>query len=389
MENRIKHHIELPEDILKIKDIFKKNGHELYVVGGAVRDAINGIEPKDYDLATDAHPDKVESMLTGIYRMLPIGKAFGIWQANTPTGEFEIATFREDIGSGRRPDDVKFTTIEEDVKRRDLTINALFYDTDTEEIVDFVGGIEDLKNGIIRAVGDPTERFNEDRLRILRAIRFAGITGSELDEKMDASLKNDSSLGGISGERIREEFTKGIIKSASTKYFLNLIDKYNLFDWIFPEMIINKNYIENNNPILVISTLLLENDLSKISNILNRASYSNSDIENIKFLVSLPLLDEDSIYEMKKSHSKTTLSDEEILEFANINNLNTKLINSFLKYQTSVTGRDVMNIYNIEQGPDVGKYIKRLELEKFKDMYNSNESYKFKHIVPFKKYNIM
>ena len=388
MENRIKHHIELPEDILKIKDIFKKNGHELYVVGGAVRDAINGMEPKDYDLATDAHPDKVESMLTGVYKMLPIGKAFGIWQANTPTGEFEIATFREDIGSGRRPDDVKFTTIEEDVKRRDLTINALFYDTDTEEIVDFVGGIDDLKNGIIKAVGDPTERFNEDRLRILRAIRFAGVTGSELDEEMDESLKNDSSLEGISGERIREEFTKGILKSASTRYFLNLIDNYNLFYWIFPEMIINKNYIEHNNPILVIATLLLENDLSKISNILNRASYSNSDIENIKFLVSLPLLNEDNIYEMKKSHSKTTLSNEEILEFANINNLNTKLINSFLKYQTSVTGRDVMDIYNIEQGPDVGKYIKRLELEKFKDMHNSNESYKFKHIVPFKKYYI-
>ena len=203
--HRVKQDIDLPEDILAIQSEFKKNGYKLYLVGGAVRDAISGIKPKDYDLATDALPDEVERILSPKYKMLPIGEKFGIWLVVTPADEYEIATFREDVGQGRRPDSVKFTTIENDVKRRDLTINALFYDIETGEIVDLVGGINDLKTGVVRAVGDPTERFNEDRLRILRAIRFAGITGSELDKSIHDSLTKDASLEGISKERIRDE----------------------------------------------------------------------------------------------------------------------------------------------------------------------------------------
>ena len=387
MKNRIKYNIDVPEDILKINDIFRKNGHELYLVGGAVRDAISEITPKDYDLATDALPDEVEKMLGGTYKMLPIGKAFGIWQANTPSGEFEIATFREDIGSGRRPDAVSFTDIEGDVKRRDLTMNALFYDIDKKEIVDLVGGIEDLKNGIIRSVGDPAERFNEDRLRILRAIRFAGITGSELSKEMDSFLKNDSALTGISGERIKDEFDKGIIKSISTVYFLNLIDHYNLYDSIFPGLDINTNYIEDNDPTIVISTLLKNNDIHKTGKILNSLSYSNSEIENIKFLISLLSLSEENAYELKKSQKRTNLTDEQILNFSKINNINDKLINSFLKYDTTITGDDVMKTHNIKPGPEVGKYIQQLELDKFKDAYNTSESYRPKHIKSFLSFN--
>ena len=171
---RIKFELEVPNDIKIIHHIFSDNGFKLFIVGGSIRDALLGKSPKDWDLATDAIPDKVESMMeeAGL-RTLATGKAFGVINVFTDTDEFEIATFREDIGSdGRRPDSVKFTTIEGDVLRRDLTINALFFDLDTSEIVDMVGGVEDLKKGIIRTVGDAAERFEEDRLRILRAIRF-------------------------------------------------------------------------------------------------------------------------------------------------------------------------------------------------------------------------
>lgn len=174
-EDRIKTDIPVPEDIKKIKDIFVKNGHKLFVVGGAVRDALLGKTPKDWDLATDAVPDKVEAMMKGAgLRTLPTGKAFGVINVFTDDDEFEIATFRGDgeYTDNRRPDSVTFTDIETDAKRRDLTCNALYYDIDTNEVVDLVGGVEDIKNGVVRTVGNPADRFKEDPIRIMRFIRF-------------------------------------------------------------------------------------------------------------------------------------------------------------------------------------------------------------------------
>ncbi len=378
--HRVKQDINLPKDILMIQDEFKKNGYKLYLVGGAVRDSISGIKPKDYDLATDALPDEVERILRPKYKMLPIGEKFGIWLVVTPTDEYEIATFREDIGQGRRPEAVKFTTIENDVKRRDLTINALFYDIETGEIVDLVGGINDLKTGVVRAVGDPTDRFNEDRLRILRAIRFAGITGSELDKSIHDSLTKDASLEGISNERIRDEFLKGLAKSSSVVYFMNLLDKYNLFNWIFPKLNINGNYIEEKDYILNLATLLKENDSIELSKILNQQTYTRKEIANILFLLSLLYLNEDNAYEIKKKQGTSDLTNDQILKFADYNKLDTSLIKRFLKYQTGVTGKEVIDKYQVKPGPEMGKYIKQMELDRFKEI---QESIQLKYIKRF------
>jgi tRNA nucleotidyltransferase/poly(A) polymerase len=157
MQNRIAKSIEMPQDILDISSIFKKNGKDLYLVGGAVRDSVIGKSPKDFDVATNATPDEVIGMLGGNYKVMEVGKAFGVIAVITtefPDG-IEVATFREDIGSGRRPNEVRFTDIESDVKRRDLTINALFYDLKTHEIVDYVGGINDIDYTQIEPVLHP------------------------------------------------------------------------------------------------------------------------------------------------------------------------------------------------------------------------------------------
>lgn len=370
-ESKIKMSIPIPKDIINIKDVFVKNGYKLFVVGGAVRDALLGKTPKDYDLATNAVPDKVESMMQKAgYKTLETGKAFGVINVFTDNDEYEIATFRKDIGSGRRPDGVDFTTIDQDVKRRDLTINALFYDIDTGEVVDLVGGVDDLKNGIVRTVGSAEERFGEDRLRILRAIRFAGRFGSGLDPTVDAALKKDNSLEGISSERIRDEFLKGIKTAKNTKDFLNLISKYKLWGGIFPGLNISNKFIEEKDPILVVSELLIGNDLVNLSKQLNKLTYSSNENKAITFLVAFTNFDDiNGVYKMKKLFDKSGVTTEQLRVFNSINNiLPTNVVDKFINFKLSVTGKDVQDELGIKPGPEMGQAIEKMEINNFKKL---------------------
>ena len=176
----------IPQSVKELHELFELNGKKLYVVGGAVRDFLSGDKPKDFDLATDALPDEVLSILGRKYRTNLQGKAFGVvvvYTEDEPAG-MEIATFREDVSKGRNPEVKLGVTIEDDVKRRDLTYNALFYDLGKREIIDLVGGISDWENKITRMVGDPLERIDEDSLRILRAFRFASRYGTPLSDDL-------------------------------------------------------------------------------------------------------------------------------------------------------------------------------------------------------------
>jgi tRNA nucleotidyltransferase/poly(A) polymerase len=370
LEQRIKFDIPIPRDIQQIKDVFKQNGFKLYVVGGAVRDALLGKTPKDYDLATDAVPDKVEEIMAKAnFKTLPTGKAFGVINVFTSEGEYEIATFREDLSGGRRPDAVSFTDIEGDVKRRDLTINALFYDIDTHEIVDLVGGVEDLKNGIVRTVGAPEDRFGEDRLRILRAIRFAGRFGNQLDPSTDAALQKDASLEGISGERIRDEFIKGIQSAKSQKSFFQMLDKYKLFDWIFKGLNVNREAFTNGDDyILLLARLLKNNNLDVLRKKLNELKYSVDEIKAITFLIAMLKLDVETAVTLKKAQQHSGVSPEQIQKFGKVEGIDQKLLDAFEKFRLTVSGPEVMEKLGLKQGPEVGKAIQKIETDNFKKL---------------------
>lgn len=369
-ESRVKMDIPIPNDIREIKDVFVKNGFKLFVVGGAVRDALLGKTPKDYDLATDATPDQVEQIMSDAgFKTLPTGKAFGVINVFTDEDEYEIATFRKDIGSGRRPDSVEFTTIDQDVKRRDLTINALFYDIDTSEVVDLVGGIKDLKNGVIRTVGAAEDRFGEDRLRILRAIRFAGRFGSDLDPAVDKALRKDASLEGISPERIRDEFLKGLKTTKSVKQFLDLIDRYNLFDWIFRGLSVSKTKLEERDPMILLAFLLRDNDPQVLGKTLNKLTYSANEVKGITFLVAFQQFDDPKeVYVFKKQHMNSGISGEQVRKFAKLIGFDQKIADAFADFKLSVTGADAQREMGVKAGPEMGDAIKKMEANNFMEM---------------------
>ena len=372
MESRVKFNLSVPSDILEMKDVFVKNGFKLFVVGGAVRDAVLGKTPKDWDLATDATPDQVEEIMkrAGL-RTIPTGKQFGIINVFTDDDEYEVATFRKDssTGDGRRPDSVEFTTIDQDVKRRDLTINALFFDIDTNEIVDLVGGISDLKKGIVRTVGNPEDRFDEDRLRILRAIRFAGRFGSELEPNVDAALKKDAGLDKISPERIRDEFLKGIKTSRSIKHFLGLLDKYNLFDWVFKGLNVNKTFLEERDPMVLLAFMLKDNDPKVLGKVLNQLTYSAAETKAITFLVAFQQFSNpNDVYIFKKLHMNSGVSEQELKKFAKLIGFDQKTVDAFSDFKLSVTGDDATKQMGVKPGPEMGGAIKKLEADNFKAM---------------------
>lgn len=197
----------------------QRHGHTAYLAGGCVRDALLGQCPKDYDVATDATPDTVQALFP---KSAAVGAAFGVVLVYTPAPRgqprwnTEVATFREEsaYSDGRRPDHIRFTNAEHDAQRRDFTINGLFAQPDpahpgdpqADTIIDYVGGRDDLSAGLIRAIGDPGERFGEDYLRMLRAVRFAARLGFTIEPKTSAAIRAHARyLGQISRERIGQE----------------------------------------------------------------------------------------------------------------------------------------------------------------------------------------
>jgi tRNA nucleotidyltransferase/poly(A) polymerase len=362
---RIKLDIPIPPDIDAINRVFLQNNHQLYLVGGCVRDAVMGSKPKDFDLATDALPDRVEQIMGAAgFRTLPTGKAFGIINVITDNDTFEVATFRKDGSSSdsRRPDSVEFTDMAEDAFRRDLSVNALYYDLATKEVIDLVGGLEDIKNSTIRTVGNPEDRFAEDRLRILRCIRFSARMDHDVSPEIDAALRKNSSMQGISMERIRDEFIKGIHSAKSVVYFLTLLDRYNLFRDVFPSATINKNFIEEHDHEILIAWLLRDNAIDATMKVLQAGKYSVKEMKCIKFLLSLSSLSPNTAYILKKAEATSTATKEQVKKFGDLIGLPDNLLSAFLKFQLSVSGADLQGV---KPGPEMGVMIKDMETKNF------------------------
>jgi poly(A) polymerase len=216
-------------------------GFTAFWAGGCVRDVLMGRTPKDYDIATSATPDQIIALFPG---SVEVGKSFGVVRAPMDSVFFEVATFRRDhdYKDGRRPESVSFTDPETDALRRDFTINAMFYDPATDELHDFVGGRNDIAARLIRCVGNPTERFREDHLRILRAARFASVLDFAIEPATASAISSNSSLIYlVSPERIRDELTRIFLESKRPGDALPLLDNLALLVGILPEIAAMKN----------------------------------------------------------------------------------------------------------------------------------------------------
>jgi putative nucleotidyltransferase with HDIG domain len=220
----------------QIVNKLKCSGHQAYFVGGCVRDMLLGGEPKDYDVATDARPDRIAALFP---RSDLVGAQFGVVLVRDSAAQVEVATFRSDHAyvDGRHPLAVDFeTNPRQDVLRRDFTINALLLDPDTGEVLDFVGGREDLSNHVVRAIGDPETRFREDHLRLLRAVRFSARLNYQIEARtMQAIQRQHGLIRKVSAERVRDELIRILTEGGARRGF-ELLDESGLLADILPEV---------------------------------------------------------------------------------------------------------------------------------------------------------
>jgi poly(A) polymerase len=233
----------LKDSSISIVRTLRDRGHQAYLVGGCVRDLLLGRQPADYDVATDATPDEVMRIFPQTYA---VGAQFGVVlvpvdQSHTKSDEkiIEVATFRSDVSysDGRHPDAVRFSkSPQEDVQRRDFTINGLLLDPLTSEVLDFVGGRKDLDAGLIRTIGNPKLRFVEDKLRMLRAVRFAARFEYKIEPDTVAAIQELApEIDRVSDERVRDELTKMLTEGQARQAFL-LLDQSRLLQQVLPEV---------------------------------------------------------------------------------------------------------------------------------------------------------
>ena len=369
----------IPDSVKELHKLFQGKGRKLYLVGGSVRDFLTGDKPKDFDLATDALPDEVLDIVDGKFRTNLQGKAFGVvvvFTDEVPEG-MEIATFREDVSKGRNPEVKLGVTIEDDVKRRDLTYNSLFYDLDTREIVDLVGGKEDLQSGITKMVGDPIERFDEDSLRILRSFRFASRYEHPLHHDTEKAIEKRKQLQNIdpetgemkriSQERVWEEMKKAFNQAKDYNYYLSFFTKFHMWDEVFPGANINTNLVDSKDFIVVIANLFKnESTLGLTDKLAQEYKIELETATKVTFLISLLSFKVEDIFEIYKKRQQCVITDATILEWLKVQGIDTDTLVKFVEYKPSVSAQELMS--QGFKGKALGDEIKRLEIEKFKQM---------------------
>lgn len=401
-----KAHIPLPKHVRKLNAVFRRSGYKLYLVGGAIRDFLMGLPPKDYDVASAVLPQEVGRILTaaGIYNY-PKGEAFGVWVAHIDGEDYEIATFREDLGvsDGRHPDAVKWTTPEGDAKRRDLTMNALFYEipeaSDEEgAILDFFDGqaIEDVETRTVRVVGDPVERFKEDRLRILRLVRFhcrfsdTELSPATLDERTlnaiyyfgdllsPLEVSPGSVLSPVSKERIQAEFESGFVKCKDVKAYILSYYNLNLLGSVFPELDWDINGVDRlrlakDNIVVAIAYFLRKNG-AKASQQLNKMTWPNKVTDEVAFLLKAMDAAVDNKPEEMIVHAAAMEKQErrraDAILFGQLNSCESieSAWTHFTRYKPALySGQEIMQRFGIEKpGPEIGIKQRELQAERYR-----------------------
>lgn len=340
------------QDCLLLKRILATN--HLYMVGGGVRDYLfqkfhgqpgQEYSPKDIDLATDLSEEEIlqrlrspEALSAGVkvYEKESVD-TFGVVFANINERDYEIAPFRIDVGitDGRHPDHIERGSIEEDAMRRDLTMNNLYYDFENGKIIDFNPGgqgIQDIKDKVTRPVGDPFERFEEDRLRVLRLLRFFsrfndGDIRKFLDGRTTQAIEHYKDLPGITPERIQDEFLKGLDKSQNTASYLRNYASLGLLDRVFQGLQVDVAGIDrlgnSKNPKVVLAWLLRSNPNANVA--LNALKYSNEISEVVGFLISTLNADPEQFHQLIKGRSRYEAKaggpqqiSQDMIEFATI-----------------------------------------------------------------------
>ena len=372
----------IPDSVKELHQLFKSRGKKLYLVGGSVRDFLTGDEPKDFDLATDALPEQVLEIVGDKFRTNLQGKAFGVVVVYTdeiPEG-MEIATFRKDITRGRNPKVQLGVTIEDDVKRRDITYNALFYDLDKREIIDLTEGRKDLEGGITKMVGDPIERFDEDSLRILRAFRFASRYGHPLHSDTEKAIKKRKQLENIdpdtgemvriSQERIWDEMYKSWKQAKDYNHYLDFFTEYDMWEEVFPGANINTNLVDSKNIFVVFANLFRNEPIKGLEDKLIQdykipdSTESDKLVSKIIFLISLLNFNPDDVMKFYKERQRVSIDDSTILEWIDVNGIKDEYLIKFVNYKPTVSAKELMD--KGFKGAELGKEIKRLEIEKFK-----------------------
>lgn len=378
--------IKLPEEVKFIIKILIENGYEAYIVGGCVRDSIIGRNINDWDMTTSAEPEKVVELFD---KVILTGIKHGTVTVVINNNHYEITTFRSDgeYDDNRHPIKVEFVkTLREDLARRDFTINAIAYNEEYG-IQDYFYGISDLNNKIIRTVGDPVLRFNEDALRMLRAVRFSAQLGFTIDENTFESIKKVSSnIVYISKERVRDELNK-IILSDNTKF----VDLKNskLLDYLIPEL----NYINSdkllqlnnmkNDIILRLAVLLMNLGEDVVEDVLKRFRYDNNTIRNVILLIKykdfdldstinikrmLNIIGEDLIYGLVDIKKAQIILSSDKIKSNKLNSIDKSLsdikdiINSGQCYslkQMNINGRDLIEL-GYKKGKNIGEVLNHL-----------------------------
>lgn len=273
----------------------REHGHVACFAGGCVRDMLLGCEPKDYDIATSAQPPQIIELF---HRTRKVGVKFGVVLVRERSYWIEVATFRSDLSysDGRHPDGIRFSTPEEDARRRDFTINGMFFDPVEEKVIDFVGGQADLAARRLRAIGEPRHRFTEDHLRVLRAVRFAAAYSCMIDPATwEAVREMAPTVRGVSAERIREELEKSFAGPHRAQA-ARLMTDAGLLPYLWSGAVWSEYHVRTALAVVphlaadagfeqVLAVLLLDRPVSEVHRICRVLTCSNRTREHIAWLV--------------------------------------------------------------------------------------------------------